>query len=133
MDITKFCKELEHEIQAAYESQVTIPEAEKLAAKFLHAQMLLAEKLKRVDLDARMRKSGVKALRAAVYLEEVKKSDKKPSDVMLEAIINSSSMVQSQQDELDAAEVERDELRSFMDIFNNAHIFFRGISKGKFE
>ena len=120
-------------IQEAYETEVTMGEAEKHAARFLSMQIQLSSSLKETDLDARMRKTGLKTLKAAVYLKEATKTEKKPSDVMLEAMINQDKLVISAQDELDAAEVLRNELQSQYDICREAHIFFRGISKGRFE
>lgn len=126
-------KELEAKIQASYEQGTSLEDAEKLAAEFLHAQMQLASQLKALDLDARMRKSGVKAIRSAVYLETIKSSEKKPTEAQIAAIIDSDSIVVSEQNGLDTAEASRDELERYYDIFNNAHIYYRGISKGRFE
>jgi hypothetical protein len=127
------CTELENDIKEAYEGNVTIPDAEKLAAKFLGAQMVLARELSVIDLSARMRKSGTKAVRAAVYLNEAGAQEKKPSDVMLNAKVDSSDLVETSQKELDEAEIERDLLESYASTFREAHIFFRGVCKGKYE
>ena len=80
--LQKFVLELEGKIKAAYEEGTTQPDAERLAAEFLHAQMVISSHLRKADLDARMRKSGHKAIRAAVYMGEVGKSEKKPSDTL---------------------------------------------------
>lgn len=129
-NIKSVCDSLKSKIQCSYESDTTVSEAERLAAEFLHAQMLLAEALKSVDLDARMKKSGFKAICAAVYMEAATKTDKKPSDTMLENIVQLSELVQSHRDSLDRTEVERDELQNYMSIFKEAHIYYRGIAKG---
>src|SRR5277367_1274789 len=115
-------KELEQKIKDSYEQGVTIVMAESLAGEFLHAMIQVSEELRVADMDARMRKSGVKAIRAAVYLEEVKKQDKKPADTLLEATINSNKMVQEAQDQFDESEVYRNLLDSYLNIFNQAHI-----------
>lgn len=133
MKFTDFTKNLENKIKQAYEEGVTTEESEKLAAEFLHAMMTVSSQLKTSDLDARMRKSGVKAIRAVVYLENVAKADKKPSDVMLDAIINNNGLVNKEQESFDKAEVEKDELERYYNIFKEAHIYFRGIAKGKFD
>lgn len=125
-------KHLEAKIQNSYTEGNTLEEAEKLAAEFLHAQMKVSDELKNLDLDARMRKSGVKAIRAAIYMDAATKDPKKPSDVMLDAIVNMNDLVQGEQNELDKAEVERSALERYYDIFGNAHIFFRGVAKGNF-
>lgn len=129
----KLLTEISEEITKSYEEGVTIPEAEKLATKLLSAMMFIAEDLKRTSLDSRMKKSGVKAVRAAIYLDEVAKHDKKPSDSMLDNIVNVSSIVQAEQDKFDQAEVEYEYLENYMNIFREAHIHFRSISRGKFE
>lgn len=130
MNLKDFCKELETQIISAYETSVTIEEAEKLAAKFLHAQMLIADELKVKDLDARMRKSGVKAIKAAVYMENATKGDKKPSDVMLGSIVDMSELVQNAQTGFDEAEVDADSLRNYLNIFKEGHIYFRNVARG---
>jgi hypothetical protein len=124
---------LKVKIKTSYEEGVTLEQAEKLAGEFLHAQMDLANELKAADLDARMRKSGLKAIRAAVFLEAVSSSEKKPTDSTLTAIIDSHETVAAQQDLLDKAEVNRDHLQNFLDIFHEAHLHFRAISRGRFE
>ena len=125
--------ELEADITSAYEGSVTVDDAEKLAAKFLAAMMKLTAMLKKVDLDSRMKKSGLKAVKAAIYMAEATKTDKKPSDTMLGAMVDRSPLVQTSQSELDTAECSREELERYFSIFKEAHVYFRGIAKGKFE
>jgi hypothetical protein len=132
MSFKELCKNLESKIKNSYEQGVTIPDAELLAAEFLAAQIKVSEELKVADLDARMRKSGVKAVRAAIYMEAATKDQKKPSDVLLAAMVDMNQVVQSEQDDLDKAEVERDDLERYYSIFQQAHIYFRGIAKGNF-
>lgn len=126
-------KDLEKDIVKAYESGVTLEEAERLAGKFLHAQIQLSGRLKAADLDARMRKSGLKAVKAVVYLEESKKGDKKPTEATLTAMIDSNPVVSMEQDAYDQTEVDKDELQRLYDVFHEAHVYFRGIAKGRFE
>lgn len=133
MSFEKLCKVLEGDIQRSYTEGVTVGEAEKLAGQFLHAQMQVSEHLKKVDLDAKMRKTGVKAVRAAIYMEAATKDPKKPSDVMLEAIVNLNDVVQAEQTSLDEAEVNRDNLERYYNIFRDAHVHFRTIARGKFD
>lgn len=132
-NLKHLCEVLTNEIKKSYEESITIDEAEKLAGKFLHAQLAISSALVKKDLDARIRKTGVKAIKAAIYLSEVQKVDKKPSDSMLEAYVNSNELVQKEQDGFDKAEIERDELQNYFNVFKEAHIFYRGISKGRFE
>lgn len=120
-------------IKNSYESGVTLDEAEKLAGRFLHAQIQASEELKKYDLDARMRKTGLKAVRAAVYGDIVGKAEKKPTEAAIENEIILNKIVQTEQDNLDEAEVSRDELTRYYNIFREAHLYYRGISKGRFE
>lgn len=132
-DFKRLCQSLGAKIQSAYTEGVTLDEAEKLASEFLYAQLQVSERLKAADLDSRMRKTGVKAVRAAIYMDAATKTDKKPSDVLLEATVNMNELVQGEQNDFDAAEADRDELERHYNIFREAHIHFRGIAKGKFE
>ena len=133
MSFQALCKSLEKKIQDSYEQGVTILEAEKLAGEFLSAQLKVSEELKKADLDARMRKSGLKAIRAAIYLNVVQKADKRPTEAQTAAMVDSDEIVIGEQTSFDTAEVERDALERYYSIFQNAHIFFRGVSRGKFE
>lgn len=120
-------------IKSSYESGITTIEAEKLAGEFLYAQIQVSTQLAKLDLDAKMRKSGVKAVRSAVRSEEVKKHEKKPTESALDDVVNLNEIVQSEQDKLDNAEVSRDELDRLFNIFKEAHIHFRTIAKGSFN
>lgn len=127
------CEDLTNDIKKAYEGGCELAEAERLAAKFLHAQIQVGTELQKADLDARMRKTGVKAIRAAVYLDGATKGDKKPSDTLLEAVVNSDKIVQDEQTSLDTAENNRNAFENYLSVFREAHIYFRGIAKGRFE
>jgi len=129
----KMCDDLTAKIQASYEEGITLEAAEKLAGEFLHAQIKVADALREADLDARMKRTGTKAIKAAVYLAEATKGEKKPSDVLLAAVVDTSKEVIEQQDLYDRAEVERDALQNYFNIFKEAHIHFRAIAKGRFE
>jgi ERCC4-type nuclease len=134
--MTKFkdlCAELEEQIVASYEDGVSMEQAEKLAAKFLHAQMIVSGELKKADLDSRMRKNGVKSIRAAIYLDIVQKADKKPTEAQIGAMIDTDSLVAGEQRSFDEAEANRDEMERYYGIFQNGHIYFRGIAKGNFN
>lgn len=128
-----FYQELENDIKNAYEQNTSAEEAERLAAKFLLAQLEVGRELAAVDLDSRNKKTGVKAFKAVVYLENVAKNEKKPSDVLLQAIVDSDKLVCQEQAAYDAAEVNRNKLENYLNVFRDAHIYFRGIAKGKFE
>jgi hypothetical protein len=124
--------ELEQIIANAFEGETTMQEAERLAARFLVAQMQVSNELRNADLDSRMRKTGTKTLRAALYLNIVNNAEKKPTEAQIAATIDTDSMVEEEQKSLDTAEVDRENLRRYYDIFGNAHIYFRGMAKGNF-
>lgn len=128
----EFCSALQDKIKDSYEQGVTTEAAERLAGEFLNAQLVVAEELREADLDSRMKKTGVKAIRAIVYMEAATKDTKKPSDVLLEHLINSSELVVLEQKKYDEAEVLRDSLQNYFNIFKEAHIHFRSIAKGSF-
>jgi hypothetical protein len=122
-------QELTDAIKASYETSVTVSEAEVLAARFLYAQISLAQELEKVDLDCRMKKTGLKAIKAAVYLEEAAKGEKKPSDAFLQAKVDLNEIVTNETKSFDEAEVYREKLENYMNIVKEAHIFYRGIAK----
>jgi hypothetical protein len=124
---------LEDKIKLAYESGITMDEAEKLASEFLASMIQVSEELRSADLSSRMRKTAVKAVKAAVYLQEATKGDKKPSDVLLGALVDKNELVQSEQESFDKFEVEKDYLFNIYNILKEAHVHFRGIAKGRFE
>lgn len=133
MSFKELCKKLEDKIQNSYEQGVTLEESEKLAGEFLHAQMRISEELKKADLDSRLRKTGVKSIRAAIYLDIIQKNDKRPTEANIAAMIDSDKIVVGEQEGFDAAEVNRDELERYYNIFQNAHVYYRGIAKGNFN
>lgn len=124
---------LEKLIEGSYTEGITMESAEKLAGEFLKAQMLVSSELRNADLDSRMRKAGLKAVRASVYAEACSKVDKRPTEAALDHLLAISELVQREQNGLDKAEVERDELTRLYNIFINAHIHFRSIAKGSFN
>lgn len=132
-NLQEVCNSLTNDIQKSYEETSTLEEAEKLAAKFLHAEVLLAQEYKNADLDARMKKSGLKSIKAAVYMEAATAQDKKPSDAFLQNVVDMSALVAKAQSDLDSAEVNLEYVKNYFSIFKEAHIHFRGIAKGRFE
>jgi hypothetical protein len=133
MTFQEYCDVLESEIRASYEEGVSLEDAEKLSAKFLEGMLKVSKELKLASLDSKMRKAGLKAIKAAIYLEEVKKADKKPSDTMLGALVDSHDMVSGEERRLYEAEELRDELDRYFSTFKEAHVYYRGLSKGRFE
>lgn len=120
-------------ITEAYESAVMMSDAELHAARFLGMQMLVADELAKADLDSRMRKNGVKALKAAIWFDAATKDEKKPSDKQLDATVDKDPKVQDEQRAYDGADARREALYNWLGILKDGHIFFRGIAKGKYE
>lgn len=133
MSELSFYEELEQDIKRAYEQSVSTDEAERLAAKFLLAQLEAGRELASLDLDARMKRTNLKALKATVYLECATKPERKPTEAALAALVDSDKLVMQEQDAWDTAEVSRNKIENYLDVFRNAHIYYRSISKGKFE
>ena len=125
--------ELRTAIDSAYENGVTMPEAEKLAAMTLSRRMAIADQLLITDIDSRMKKHGAKAVRAAVYMEELKKHEKKPAEAYLENAVNISDVVESAERAYAEADVAREHLENYMSILGDAHVYFRQIAKGNYE
>lgn len=125
-----YIKSLELKISMTYTQGVSLDDAEMLAAEFLHAMMILVPKIREKSLDARMKKSGLKAIRAGAYHDIVSKADKKPTVDALEHALTIDPSVISTQEQYDIAEVDKDELERYYDIFREAHLYFRGIAKG---
>lgn len=132
MNLKELCQELESEIEQSYTEGVTMEQAEKLAGKFLRAQMQVSSELTKADLSSRMRKSGVKAVRAAIYLDIVSKGEKKPTETHIASTIDTNDLVGTEQQAYDEAEVLKSELERHYDIFVQAHVHFRTIAKGSF-
>ena len=124
--------ELMDSIIKSYEEGVSLDEAERLASKLLFAQALISERLRTADLDSRMKKSGLKAAKAAVYADIISKSEKKPTESALEHALNADEIVTAAQDAFDTAEVDRDELERYYNIFKEAHVHFRRVAGGRF-
>lgn len=124
---------LESVFQETYSGNTTIEEAERLAARFLGEMMRVSARLRILGLDVRMKKSGLKAVKGTRYLEEARGSDKKPSDVLIGAVLDTDELVHSAQGALDTAETEQEDLERQYGVFKEAHVFYRGMGRGKFE
>lgn len=131
--LSNICEELKVAIERAYDEGVTVPDAEKLAARTLLARLELADQIKSIDLDSKMRKNGVKSIRAAVYMEEISKHDKKPAEAFLDHAVNLNELVGIEEKGFSEAESERDRLKAYLGVFQDAHIYFRSIMKGTYE
>ena len=126
-------KELTETINKAYEQGVTMQEAERLAARTLTIRIELTDQIKERDLDARMKKHGVKAIKARAFVEEIVKHEKKPTESQLDAAVNLSPLVEAAELLFAESETTKNQLEAYSDIFKDAHIFFRGVAKGQYE
>lgn len=127
------CEELKQSIASASNEGVSIPEAEKLAAKTLTARLALADEIKTLSIDARMRKNVVKVVRSNLYLDLVSKAEKKPTETHLESVLNIDNEVRAEEAAYINAESELQRLETYSDVFKDSHIFFRTVAKGSFE
>lgn len=126
-------KLLEQKIITSYTEGITVSEAERLAGEFLGAQIKISEEVSKLSLMARLLKSSVKEERGKLLYKEATTPDKKPSDSVLQALVDSNAEVLARQDEFDKAEESANEMLRLFGIFKDAHLHFRAISKGRFE
>lgn len=131
--LDELCSELKSIIEKAYTEGVTVMESERLAALTLSTRLELADMIKVKDLDARMKKNGVKVVRANAYMNEITEHEKKPSEGYLDHAINQDPLVRAEEKQYAEAEVECDRLTTYNDVFKDAHIYFRSIAKGNYE
>ncbi len=131
----KTYKDLLALIERTSEEGVTLEEAERAAAMSLGIMNTISESLKTMDKDVRYRKAGLKAIKSAVRLEAIKSADggRKPTEGQLEDAVNMSEIVQGEQDAFDTSEVDKEELERQYSICKESHLYFRGISRGRFE
>lgn len=132
MTFDQKCKQLEAKIIATYTIGTSLEDAEKLAAEFLSAMIMVSEELKKCDLDARMKKTGLKAIRAGVYIKNTLGVERKPTEKALESLIDTDEDCLESQNDFDIAEVEKSSLSRYYDVFMNAHLFYRSVAKGTF-
>lgn len=131
-EISELCKNLEIEIVKTYTEPINAESAERLAARFLHAQLQLIDESSALQLDARMRKAGHKTIRAGVYLNESTKYEKKPTEAAIASAIDINPEVQESQAGLDQAEVDSSRVEGYLNVFKDAHILYRKLCKGEF-
>ena len=133
MTFKEYCQQLEDVITTSYNRGTNSTDAESFAAQFLQAQIKISQELAKADMDSRTRKSGIKAVRAAVYLDIVQNSDKKPTEAQLSAQVDTNEIVQSEQNEYDKAEVSVAELERYYNIFRESHLYYRALMKERHE
>jgi hypothetical protein len=127
-------EQLRQLISSAADQGTSMQEAEKYAAQFLDAQLALSEELQTAELDRRMRKRGLKALKSAVRTNAIRTAEgsRKPTEGVLDDIVNMDELVSGEEASFDEAEVKADALERDYNVFKDAHIYFRGVAKGSF-
>ncbi len=130
--MTKY-QQLIKEIESVSDQGVTLDHAERVAGLALSTMNELSEQLAVTDKARRMRKAGLKAVRAITRQEEIRKHDKKPTESQLDDVLTLSAVVQKEEDGFDEAEVETEKLEREFSIAKESHLYFRSISKGRFE
>jgi hypothetical protein len=114
-------------LQMAADNIVDPGTAKKTAAEFLSAQMKISEAVHAADFDARKAKIKLKAVKARVYMEAVSGADKKPTEAMLVAIVDSNQEVVDAQIEFDGFEVDCDLLGHYLHTMQESHVYFRSL------
>lgn len=126
-------KSLEQKIIKAYTEGTNLVDAESLAAEFLEAQIKVSEELKEESIRHRMLKADLKERAASVLYAAATAGDKKPSDSILQALVDKDPGVKEAYQVHIVAEEHANELERLYNIFRESHVYFRGISRGKFE
>lgn len=131
--MSKTYDELKEAIKKATDEGVSIPDAERLAAKTLTARIELSEEIKTQAIDAKMKRLGVKAVQAETYKKATEGVEKKPTEAALIHTINLNPEVIQEEINHAEAEAELEYKQSLLEIFKDAHLYFRSIMKGSFE
>ena len=132
MDLSEFDSLIEN----AYKAHVTLPEAERLASKFLYFMNIIANELKNVGLDAAMRKNGLDDIHNALRIDlrsKYKGGNGGTSEPTIEAMIETDQTYRDHRTSLNITKNEKDFLESKFKTAETSHIFFRGIAKGKYD
>jgi hypothetical protein len=126
-------KALEQKIINSYVEGVTASQAENIAGEFIEAQIKASEELKEESLRHRLLKADLKEISARLFYNEATKGDKKPSDSLLQSIVDKDPEVKEATQQYILAEEKANELFRLIDIFKQAHYHFEKISNGKFD
>lgn len=132
MSFSKYKAALETKIKQSFTNGITMEEAERLAGEFLQAMLDTSTELKNRDLDTKMKKSGLKAVKARAFLDTLQ-SEVKLTEAARLATVDSNELVNKSQDDFDNAEVDKEDLERVFMTFKEAHIHFRSIAKGRFD
>lgn len=121
------------EVEAVADQGITLDHAERVAGLALSTMNQLSEQLLITERNRRMRKAGLKAIKAATRQEEIKKHDRKPTESQLDDVLALNALVQQEEDGFDDAEVETELLERQFGIAKECHLYFRSVSRGRFE
>lgn len=125
----KLIEKLQARIQEVYEDGVTVTKSEDITHELADAEFKLVTMITPLDMDVRMRKHGVKQIRAAVYLDIIKNSEKKPTESQLAAMVDSDALVTEAQNSYDEAESLLAEAERLLDAVHNSQVVFRTLMK----
>jgi len=126
-------KTLEQKIIKSYTEGTNLVDAESLAAEFLAAQIQISEEVKEESIRHRMLKADLKEKAAAVLYNAATAGDKKPSDSILQALVDKDPGVKEAYQVHVVSEERANELERLYNIFRESHIYYRAIGKGRFD
>lgn len=123
------------ETKTAHEVKYDAEQAEKTAAMFLHARLLLAQFIEDVELNAKQSKGEIDRIEGEKYFhyKETINSDKKVTEAVLVAAVARDSEVVQAKKNWASSEAELRKYSFIMDTLKEGHIFFRNVGKGKNE
>jgi hypothetical protein len=122
-------EQLQKRVSEVYENGTTVSQSEEITHELADAEFKLVTMITPLDLDARMRRHGVKQIRAAVYLDIIKNSEKKPTEAQIAAMVDSDSLVSDAQKGYDGAEAALAEAERLLDAVHNSQVVFRTLMK----
>ncbi len=124
-NLDEVIKDMTDKMKIIKEVGVDSSTADALAADFALARLAAIEVRKEIELKAKLKKTSVEAVRGSIYLDIVSKSEKKPTESMLEHILNTDKIVVGEENSLAKLEVETKALTEYADIFKDMHILCR--------
>jgi len=125
--INKISKEL----KIAHSQKYDATQAELTAALVLDAQKELSEFLSDAELISKEKKAEVERVEAERYYFYKENSESKTSDVALTRLVSKDELVLTAKKEQYSAESDFSKYKNLFGMLKDAHVFFRGLAKGK--
>lgn len=134
--VTDLVSQVSTELRKAHKSQYDVQEAERTAALCLDAQEKLVYFLSEAELIAKERKMNIESVEGDRYLfykysYKIDGKEAKLSDAVAQKLVDKDEDVLKAKREQIEAEANFSKWRNLFGILKDAHIFFRGIAKGK--